>query len=180
MLAPNKVADSRLATLVGEVAYGGTKEAVRVLLAACFAIVMTNPRPGSWAERAKVVGAVLLLVVAAYLFALRLAAHAYEADVDELILDLYAQWRAPPPSPPPTPLAALVRSTQKATERAVSFGRAHPFQLLGIAGSLFLADLLNLAITLDRLDPLVRLPPPPPPPLPSPCPPPPPPPPPRP
>ena len=81
-MAP-KLAESRLATLLGEVAYGGTKEAVRVLLAACWLIVITNPRPGSWAERAKVVGAALLLVLAAYLFALRIAAHAYEADEDE-------------------------------------------------------------------------------------------------
>ena len=34
---------TRIATLVGEVAYGGTKEAIRVLLAACLAVVMTNP-----------------------------------------------------------------------------------------------------------------------------------------
>ena len=149
---------TRIATLVGEVAYGGTKEAIRVLLAACLAVVMTNPRPGSWAERLKMAGAVLLLCLAAFLLAVRVAAYVYDGDADDTIRSLLFPWIASPPPPPPLPpLMQLAESTRAASRKAIGFARKHPFQLVGAFGALVLADLLNVAITIDRLDPLVRL-----------------------
>ena len=40
---------------------------------------------------------------------------------------------------------------------ALTYLRRHPMQVAAAAGSLFLADLLNLAIAIDKLDPVVRL-----------------------
>ena len=64
----------------------------------------------------------------------------------------------PPPPPPPPPLhIQLALQTRSTAEGVARYVRAHPFQVAAAAGSIFLADLLNLAVVLDRLDPVVRL-----------------------
>jgi hypothetical protein len=105
-----KEARERIATLVGDVAYGGTKEAIRFLIISAFLVVLSNPRPGSWAETIKVAGAIVLLCAAAYLFTLRVAAHLYEVDEEEPLEALLAYFQPPPPPPPPLGRRHLSRS----------------------------------------------------------------------
>ena len=146
----------RTVALMGEVAYGSTKELVRVVLASCVAVLMTNPRRGGIAERLKVAGALLLLALAVYLLALRFLWLRHGVDEPPAIY-MVMPWLKPSPPPPPPPVTMLVQAGQDAAKRVLAYSAAHPLQVAGTVGALLLADLLNIAITIDRLDPLVRL-----------------------
>ena len=68
--------------------------------------------------------------------------------------------RPPPPAPPPPPpplLMQLVRTTGSRSLQAVRYCRTHWVEVVVVASSLLLADYLNVLVTLDRMDPIVRL-----------------------
>ena len=176
----------RVAALLGEVAYSAAKEATRSSIASAIAVVAagTAARGGTRRERLRTAGALLLLVVAAGLFVWRLSLQLAE-DAEQHAHEQPRQrqwWRIPPPPPPPPPpsdalvgllllrparapappppappLVRLARGGRDAAGAVAAYVRDNPYQVAAVAGSLLLADLLNVAITIDRLDPLVTL-----------------------
>ena len=144
---------------LAEVAYGSTKELTRLVLAGCIAILMSPTSNRSWIERMKVVGALVLLAIAAYLFALRMFTHVSGLSEESIRLStlLGLIVPPPPPPPPPPPLTMVLKATGSAANNVVALVRARPYQTAAIIATTFLVDLLNLGIVIDRFDPLVRL-----------------------
>ena len=146
--------------LVTDVLYGSTKEMLRVLLAASFTTLMVSlsqQRPkghaGRWVAGAKLCGAVALFLLCIYV---AIEGMARRCDEDQPLCGFLPWMRAPLPPPPP-PLKQLELVTKDKTLRALRYCKAHPFEVAAAVGSVFLFDLFNVAVTVDRLDPVVRL-----------------------
>lgn len=152
---------SRARELLSDVAYGTTKEFFRILVMASLTTILvatTRPeeqRSKGWVGRVKVLGAIALLVCVLFLAFERF--HDF-CDSHEMPLC----WYVPgipgpvPPPPPPPPLQQLKLASQSAAGRVVRYVRKHPVELAAAAITVFLADFLNLAIAIDKLDPVVR------------------------
>ena len=148
------------ATLVGDVLYGISKEVLRVGLVASGTLVVQDlMRPAlrgqlrNARERVKVLCAVCFL---GSVVSLAYARCAERCAAEESPSSLCKLLPAPPPPPPPPPPTLLSTAVQ-ASERAIAWTRRHPLRLAATVGALLLADLLNVFISLDRLDPLVRV-----------------------
>jgi hypothetical protein len=157
---PAAILRSRARELLSDVAYGTTKEFFRILVAASLTTILvaaTRPeeqRSRGWVGRVKVLGAMALLICVLFLAFERVIEH---CDTSMPLCGYVPGLPAPPPPPPPTPFHALKIASNSAVASAADYVRKHPFQLAAAAGSLFLADFLNLAIAIDKLDPVVRL-----------------------
>ena len=109
-------------------------------------------RSKGWVGLAKLVGACILLVIVLFVGA-EIASERCDSDANYCGFIPFIASPPPPPPPPPPPLVAL----SAAAKSTVTYCKSHPFQIAAAAGSLFLADFLNLAIFIDRLDPIVRV-----------------------
>ena len=149
---------ARLHDLLSDVAWGSTKELFRVIFAASLTTIFlsfTRPeerRSKGWVGLAKLVGACILLVIVLFVGA-EIASERCDSDANYCGFIPFIASPPPPPPPPPPPLVAL----SAAAKSTVTYCKSHPFQIAAAAGSLFLADFLNLAIFIDRLDPIVRV-----------------------
>ena len=107
---------------------------------------------GRWVAGAKLCGAVALFLLCIYV---AIEGMARRCDEDQPLCGFLPWMRAPLPPPPP-PLKQLELVT-KDKRRAPRYCKAHPFEVAAAVGSVFLFDLFNVAVTVDRLDPVVRL-----------------------
>ena len=147
------VVHEKLSELVGDVAWGGLKELLRMAVATAITTLFANAvfrrTDRRWPELIRWLGAMTLLGFVMY----------YASDT-ALARSLAPVLFAPPPPPPPPPappLKALAMQTSRATHDVLLYCRSHPFRVAAIAGTLFLADVANLVVELDRLDPIVRI-----------------------
>ena len=62
-----------------------------------------------------------------------------------------------PPPPPPPPLVQVQTATKDLVGKAVAYCKRHPYHVAGAFGTLLLADFLNLALLVDKLDPVVNI-----------------------
>ena len=153
------------ANLVSDVLYGSTKELLRALLAASFTTLLLATRPNSpnswvrawhtwrWREILKFISSLALLALCVFFAAERVSER---CDFEQPLCGFVPGYRAPPPPPPP-PLTQAKVAVRDAANSAITFCRHHPYRVAASFGALFLADLVNLAIVVDRLDPIVRL-----------------------
>lgn len=147
--------------LVGDVAWGSTKELLRVLVTASVTTVLVSlgrrqAKDGDtrrWTSVVKLLGAVALLLAVLGFAADRAA---FFCDTEEPLCGFVPGLKRPPPPPPPR-LKQLQISTRETAKGITRYVREHPFQVAAGLGGLFLADLLNLAVDIDRLDIVVRL-----------------------
>ena len=154
-----------LSSLVSDVVYGSTKEFLRALLAASFTTLLLASRPSGgnpwwrawrtyrWRELLKVVQALAIVALCAFLIIERTAEH---CDHEQPLCGFVPFYRAPPPPPPP-PLKQLELATRRTAASVVDYVKRNPYKVAASFGGLFLADLVNVAIVIDRLDPVVRL-----------------------
>lgn len=88
----------------------------------------------------------------------RAAAAAVAVSLCALVIGALVRPPPPlPPPPPPPPLMQLARTTGTRSLQAVRYCREHWVEVVIVASSLLLADYLNVLVTLDRMDPIVRL-----------------------
>ena len=152
--------------LVSDVAYGSTKELLRATLAASLTTLLLASKPSSpnawwrtwrtirWQELIKLLGSFALLALCFFFVAERLSERCdFEKPLCGVVIPGYHS--PPPPPPPPMKQAAVV--VRGAATSVVRYAKQHPFQIAASFGALFLVDLINLAIVVDRLDPVVRL-----------------------
>ena len=103
----------------------------------------------------KVVGAVTLVLVLLYTLFDSLRRR---CDDTEYLCGFIPWFRTPPAPPPPLPpMAKLQIASIKSANQITRFCKEHPYTVMGAAGSIFLFDLFNVAVTIDRLDPIVSL-----------------------
>lgn len=159
---PSTTLRIRARELLSDVAYGTTKEFFRVLVAASLTtILVAATRPEEqwskgWIALVKIGGALAFLICVLFLAVERVIEYCDGGDQALALCSVLVPPPLPPASPPP-PIAALTAASRHASRSAWGYVRRHPLQLVAAASSLFLADLLNLAIAIDKLDPVVRL-----------------------
>ena len=108
----------------------------------------------TWKEKLRLTGSIALLALVALIAFERI--YAISCDQSQPLCGFIPGVRASPPPPPP-PLERAVLVARNATAGAVAYAKKNPYKIAAYVGGLFLADLVNLAIVIDKLDPVVRL-----------------------
>mmetsp|Transcript_11750 Transcript_11750/g.23375 ORF Transcript_11750/g.23375 Transcript_11750/m.23375 type:complete len:191 (+) Transcript_11750:187-759(+) len=147
-----------LGAFLTDVVINSTTDLTRAFLIGCVAVLMSPLPPGNRglqgaAERAKVAGAWVVLIGAAFLVARRgVAEVARGADEGRALV-----WEGFGSSHGDAARGPIKERAAAVVKNSIKYVKDRPYQFVSAACVLFLADLLNLGVVVDRLDPLVRL-----------------------